>query len=120
MGFFKMKVNEYACPRCKANIQFTSKEALETDKKKLFLVCPTCNMPYKLNLDKNDRVLSVEKLEKQVTIEFKITKGTDEWTIYEQSMPDTVYHRLIWTMALLTVADRPAKPYLHCHKNRCG
>ena len=92
----------YKCPRCKTEIRFISEKHFEEEKKKKpFLTCPTCFLPYKINLDVKNRKVSVERLKEQVNIEAQV----DKWTISEPSMPDAIYKRLDRAINLLKLAE---------------
>jgi len=107
-----MKIEEHTCPRCKAKVWFTSEKNFEEAIKKPFLLCPICYVPYKINLDENNRIVSVERLTEQVNIEITVTLSNDKWIVYEPSMPDNVYDSLIATIKLLNSAEQQARPSL--------
>ena len=105
-----MKIKEHNCPRCKAKIWFTSEKDFEEAMKKPFLICPICYVPYKLNLDENYKIVSVERVAKQVDIEITVTGPNSKWNVYEPAMPDNVYNSLISIIKLLKLAEQQARP----------
>jgi len=106
----EMKIKPHKCPRCGATVYFTSKEYFENGRSRPFLVCPECYVPYKINLDGHNRIVSVERLKEQVNLEITIIQPDDKWVVYETSMSDASYNSLIAIIKLLRLGEQKAKP----------
>jgi len=103
------KIKAHRCPRCGVPIWFKSMKGFEEEKKKPFMFCPICSVPYRMVPDKEDRIVKVERIAERVPIEVKLEKQNEEWTVFEQQMPDDVFQILRIAVDQLRNADQQVK-----------